>query len=129
MGQIKNIKLHIVTDIKTYHKLVVTNSNSQDDEGNNEFWQTPQQITHPVCTLWSFVIPHTKEDLCFMWIPKCTKKKFQLGFKGEEEKDYWYWTYATFEENLPKKYERIQRRNICKVTEEIRFPINEEIIV
>merc|ERR1712039_553081 len=121
----------IVTDIKcTNHHipqvgLRYNNNNNQDDEGNNEFWQTPQQITHPVCTLWSFVIPHTEEDLCFVWIPKCTNKKFQLGFKGEEKKDYWYWTYATFEENSPKKYERFQRRNICKVTEEIRFPINE----
>merc|ERR1712072_1331491 len=104
MGQIKNIKLHIVTDIKTFHKLVVSNNNSsQDDEGNHEFWQTPQQVAHAVCTMWTFVVPHTEEGVCFVRVPQCTNPKFQLGLQGQEKKDDWYRPHATHEESSPSK--------------------------
>merc|ERR1712013_648586 len=34
----------------------VTNTNSQDDKGNYEFWQAPQQISHTVCVV---AVPRT----------------------------------------------------------------------
>merc|ERR1712189_42241 len=56
MGQIKNIKLHIVTDIKCNNKNLnlVTNTTKQDDQRNTSVWQTPQQVTYTVCAMWPF---------------------------------------------------------------------------
>merc|ERR1712072_205685 len=108
MGQIKNIKLHIVTDIKyTFHKLVES-----------------QQVSHAVCTMWTFVVPHTEEGVCVVWVPQCTNSKFQLGFQGEEKKDDWYRPYATYEEGSSAQYQRIQRRNVRQVSEEGRSTID-----
>merc|ERR1712013_48353 len=82
----------------------VTNTNSQDDKGNYEFWQAPQQISHTVCALWPFLVPHSEESVCVVWLPKCTNPKLQLGFKGQEKKDHWYRPYATFEESSQTKH-------------------------
>merc|ERR1712183_826544 len=108
MGQIKNIKLHIVTDIKCNNELISTTAlRQQDDEGNTSVWQEAQQISHPVCTMWTKFVPYPEEDLCLLWIPQCQESKFQLGFQGQETKHHWYGTYETYEESSSKKYERI----------------------
>merc|ERR1712013_240109 len=91
MGQIKNIKLHIVTDIKCNNSIycyikTFPNNHRQDDKGNYEFWQAPQQIPHTVCALWPFLVPHPEESVCVVWLPKCTNPKLQLGSKAKRRK-------------------------------------------
>merc|ERR1712002_447977 len=136
MGQIKNIKLHIVTDIKCNQTHTYTtswslthNNNSQHDEGNNEIWQTPQQVAHFMCTMWSFLIPHTEEGVRIVWLPECKNPKLQLGFQGEEKKDNWYRTYATSEESSSTQYQRIPRGYLCQVSEEVGCTVDDHCVL
>merc|ERR1712142_1009731 len=110
MGQIKNIKLHIVTDIKL--------ASEKHDKGNHQFWQTPQQVSHLVCAMWAQVLPHPEENMCILWLPKCKDQKLRLGLQGQEKKDDRHWTHATSEESAAQKYEWISGRNICEIAEE-----------
>merc|ERR1712142_1065603 len=122
MGQIKNIKLHIVTDIKCNNELI-SSTFEQDDERNSSVWKETQQISHPVCSMWSQLVPHPEENMCLMWLPKCQEQKFQLGFQSQEKKHHWYWTYETYEESSSKKFEWIPRGNCCQIAEEICCPV------
>merc|ERR1712013_132535 len=50
----------------------VTNTNSQDDKGNYEFWQAPQQISHTVCASCGYPSARIRS---FNWGSKAKRRK------------------------------------------------------
>merc|ERR1712168_152888 len=105
------------------NELISSTILQQDDERNASVWQTPQQISHPVRTMWSDVVPHPEENMRLMWLPKCKEQKLQLGLQGQEKKHHWYRTYETYEESSSTKFEWISRGNFCQISEEIGWAV------
>merc|ERR1712029_1140093 len=86
MGQIKNIKLHIVTDIKTYHKLFVSNNNHQDDKGTMSFGKRHNK-SHTLCVRCGRSSYHIQKKVCASCgYPSARIRSFNWGSKAKRRK-------------------------------------------